>query len=89
MEAGLFEAVGEVVGVAEVERPAGTPAKKLNINKASSCELQTTLAITADQAQAIIAYRAKNGDFKDLDGVKKVDGIDVAAITAKKDNITF
>jgi competence protein ComEA len=67
----------------------GTPAKKLNINKASACELATTLAITAEQAQAIVAYRAKNGDFKDLDGVKKVDGVDAAAIVAKKDNITF
>jgi competence protein ComEA len=62
---------------------------KLNINKASSGDIQKTLAITAKQADAIVAYRAKNGDFKDLDSVKKVDGVDASAIDASKDRIIF
>ena len=41
------------------------------------------------QAEAIVAYRTKNGNFKDLDGVKKVDGVDGSAIDAKKASIDF
>jgi competence protein ComEA len=67
----------------------GPTPPKVNINKASSADLARVLAITAAQADAIVAWRTKNGDFKDLDGVKKVTGIDAAAIDAKKDNIVF
>lgn len=67
----------------------GPTPPKVNINKASSADLARILAITPAQADAIVAYRTKNGDFKDLDGVKKVTGIDAAAIDGKKDNIVF
>jgi competence protein ComEA len=66
--------------------PAGA---KVNINKASSADLQKALEITAAQADAIVQYREKNGSFKDLDAVKKVDGVDAAALDAKKDRIEF
>ena len=47
------------------------------------------LGIALPQANAIVAYREKNGDFKDLDGVKKVEGLDAAALEAKKTAIIF
>jgi competence protein ComEA len=72
-----------------LSKSLGPTPPKVNINKASSADLARVLAITAAQADAIIAYRTKNGDFKDLDGVKKVAGIDATAIDAKKDNIVF
>lgn len=67
----------------------GPTPPKVNINKASSADLARILAITPAQADAIVAYRTKNGDFKDLDDLKKVTGIDAAGIDAKKDNIVF
>lgn len=67
----------------------GPSSAKININKATAGELQKALEITAAQAEAIVQYREKNGSFKDLDDVKKVDGIDAAAIDAKKDRIAF
>jgi competence protein ComEA len=67
----------------------GTQPPKVNINKAASADLARVLGITAAQADAIVAYRTKNGDFKDLDGVKKVAGLDAAAIDAKKTSIVF
>jgi competence protein ComEA len=67
----------------------GPAPAKVNINKASSADLAKVLAITPKQADAIVAWRTKNGDFKDLDGVKKVDGVDAGAIDAKKDSIVF
>jgi competence protein ComEA len=65
-----------------------TPAK-VNINKVSSSEIAKALAITAAQADAIVGYREKNGPFKDLDGLKKVEGLDAAAIEARKSLISF
>jgi competence protein ComEA len=67
----------------------GPASKKVNMNKAAACELTRMLEISNEQANAIVAYREKNGDFKDLDGVKKVEGLDAAALDAKKDAITF
>ncbi len=62
----------------------GPVSKKVNINKAAACELTRMLGISNEQATAIVAYREKNGGFKDLDGVKKVEGVDPAALDAKK-----
>jgi competence protein ComEA len=66
--------------------PAGS---KVNINKAAAAELEKALAITTAQAEAIVQYRTKNGNFSDLDAVKKVEGVDAAALDAKKDRIEF
>jgi competence ComEA-like helix-hairpin-helix protein len=67
----------------------GPALKTVNINKAAACEIAKMLAISPQQADAIVAYRDKNGTFKDLDGVKKVEGLDPASLDAKKDTITF
>lgn len=67
----------------------GPTSAKVNINKAAAAELARALEIPAAQAEAIVQYREKNGSFKDLDAVKKVDGIDAAALDAKKDRIEF
>jgi competence protein ComEA len=67
----------------------GLASAKININKATAADLQKALEITAAQAESIVQYREKNGSFKDLDAVKRVDGIDAAALDAKKDRIEF
>jgi competence protein ComEA len=67
----------------------GLTSSKININKATAPALEKALEITPAQAEAIVQYREKNGNFKDLDAVKKVDGIDAAALDAKKDRIEF
>jgi competence protein ComEA len=67
----------------------GLASAKVNINKATGGALEKALEITAEQAEAIVQYREKNGAFKNLDDVKKVAGIDAAAIDAKKDRIEF
>jgi competence protein ComEA len=67
----------------------GMSSRKVNINKATAGDLEKALEIPAAQAEAIVQYREKNGSFKDLDDVKKVAGIDAAALDAKKDRIEF
>ena len=61
---------------------------KINVNKASSIELESGLTLRKSQAAAVIQYRTKNGDFKSIDDLKKVPGIDPEKIEAKKDRIT-
>ena len=62
---------------------------KVNVNKATTAQLERGLGVPTKVAEAIIAFRTKNGDFKDIDGLKKVDGLDAAVVDAKKDNIVF
>ncbi len=61
----------------------------LNINKARAIELESALSLPRSQAALIIQYRTKNGDFKSIQDLKKVPGVDAAKIEAKKDRIVF
>lgn len=63
--------------------------KKINVNKAAATELVKTLAISQENADAIVQYRAKNGAFKNLEALKSVPGINAKRIEAKKDWIEF
>jgi len=64
-------------------------ATKIYINKATAKELQTALEISEKDADAILHYRAEKGDFKSVDDLKKVPGIDAAKIDSKKTNLAF
>lgn len=61
----------------------------LNINKATAIELESRLSLRRSQASAIIKYRNENGNFKTIDDLKKVPGIDPEKIEAKKDRVVF
>ncbi|HXJ42108.1 MAG TPA: helix-hairpin-helix domain-containing protein [Bryobacteraceae bacterium] len=63
--------------------------EKLNINSASSQELQSAMQLTPAEGDAIVAYRKANGNFKDIEGLRKVTGLDVKKIEAKKDQLAF
>jgi competence ComEA-like helix-hairpin-helix protein len=62
---------------------------KVNVNTATAQELQDALALTSTEANAIVAYRKANGNFKDLVGLGKVGGVDQKKLEAKKDQIQF
>lgn len=63
--------------------------EKVNVNTASVVQLQSTLELTAAEADAIIEHRKANGKFKDLESLRKVTGVDAKKIDAKKDLVTF
>jgi competence protein ComEA len=62
---------------------------RINVNTATAIELESGLSLRRSQAAAVLAYRAKNGNFKSLDDLKKVPLIDPEKIEAKKDRIIF
>jgi competence protein ComEA len=62
---------------------------RINVNKARAIDLESGLSLPRSQAALVIQYREKNGDFKSIEDLKKVPGIDVAKIEAKKDRLVF
>jgi competence protein ComEA len=62
---------------------------KINVNKATAKEIESTLEITANQAEAIVQYRHDHGDFKDWDDLTKVSGIDFKKLADKKDRLMY
>jgi competence protein ComEA len=67
----------------------GEAAPKLNLNRATSIELESVLSLLRKEAAAVIAYRDKVGGFKSIDDLKKVPGVDFKKIQAGKDRIIF
>lgn len=67
----------------------GDGPPKVNVNHEAAKVLQTQLELTDKEAQSIVDYREKNGDFKTVDDLKKVPGLDAAKVEAKKDQIAF
>ena len=70
----------------------GGAAAKVNVNSATAKEIETGLGVTTKGSELIVAYRAKNGNFKDIATLLKVDGVeaaDTAKIQAAKDKIAF
>ena len=61
----------------------------IRINKAAARDLEGALDVPAGIAEAIVAYRQANGDFKTLDDLKKVPGLDAVKVDAQKTRITF
>jgi competence protein ComEA len=61
----------------------------IKVNKATAKELETVLDVPAGVAEAIVAYRAEHGEFKTVDDVKKVPGLDGGKLDALKSRIVF
>ena len=68
--------------------PAGA-IPPLNVNKARAIQFESRLSLKRSEAAKIIRYRKNNGDFKSIEDLKKVRGIDMAKIDAKKDSLVF
>ena len=62
---------------------------RINVNKATAIELESGLSLRRSQAASVLDYRAKHGDFKSLDDLKKVPLIDADKLDSKKDRIAF
>ena len=63
--------------------------KPIEINKASSNELEAGLGLTRSESAALVKYRTEKGEFKTLDDVKVVPGIDFKKVEARKARLKF
>jgi competence protein ComEA len=61
----------------------------INVNRGTAKEIADMLEIPAQDADAIVRYRTANGNFRDVEGLKKVPGIDANAVDSRKTSITF
>jgi len=65
-------------------------AKKTNVNSAAAKEIETGLGFSPEESELIVQYRMTNGNFKDVDTLLKVKGVDAAKIhSGKEDKMTF
>jgi competence protein ComEA len=62
---------------------------KINVNQATAQQLQSGLGLSEKESAAILHYRDEKGDFKTIDDLKKVPGLDAAKIDAKRSLLAF
>jgi comEA protein len=84
-----FQAIVSENRILKKITPAASIAKKININSASSQELEQLPGIGKTIAQRIIAYRNTYGFFKSYDDLLKVKGLGVKKIDQLKTKIVF
>jgi competence ComEA-like helix-hairpin-helix protein len=63
--------------------------KPVNINQATAKELQSQLGFTAADADLVIKHRTDSGQFKSLDDLLKVKGLNIKLVEENKKNISF
>ena len=68
---------------------AGEGIAKIDVNQAEAIEFESGLTLKRSEAAAIIQYRTRHGNFKSIEDLKKVPGIDAAKIETKKDRLIF
>jgi len=61
---------------------------KINLNKATAAELSQLKGIGMKYAERIVEFRDKNGPFKQVEDLLKVQGIGTKTLEKNKDRIT-
>jgi len=61
----------------------------IKVNRATAKDLEATLDLSSSVAEAIVAYRAEKGEFKTVDDLKKVPGLESGKIEAQKARLVF
>jgi competence protein ComEA len=64
-------------------------ATKINVNKATAQEIAAGLALTNEEAAAVVKYRERHGDFHAWGDLLIIYGVDGKKIAAAKDKISF
>lgn len=62
---------------------------KIHVNQSTAKGLETALGLSEKEAEAIVGYREKHGDFKSWEDLKTVAGLDTKKIEEAKDRLVF
>jgi competence protein ComEA len=62
---------------------------KVNMNKATAADIEKQLGFSTKQAEDIVAYREKNGNFKSVDDLQKVPQINAMDVASRKNRMAF
>jgi competence protein ComEA len=62
---------------------------KINVNKATAQEIAAGLGLTNEEAEAVVSYRERHGDFRAWGDLLIIYGVDGKKIAAAKDKISF
>ncbi len=62
---------------------------KVNVNKASAEELVAKLGFNQEEAEAIVDYRDRKGDFREWGELLNIYGVSGEKVQAAKDKMTF
>jgi competence protein ComEA len=65
------------------------PRPPVDINTATPVEMESSLLLLKSEAAAIIRYRTEHGNFKSLDDLRKVPGLNFHKLEEKKGRIAF
>lgn len=68
--------------------PAAAEDKLVNVNTATAAELASVKGIGHAKAEAIVAYREKNGPFKSTDDLDNVKGIGSKLLNTLRSQVT-
>ena len=72
-----------------VRRDAPSSPLKRWVNTATPEELSSVLGLPAKVAAAVVDYRKEHGNFTDLAGLLKVDGVDKAKLEEQPEALRF
>ena len=86
---GTQEEFYDVVDYLATNFSPSSPVVKINVNKATAKDLETALRLTDKQAAAIVQQRKDKGDFKSVEDLAKVPGVDTKKIEANKNRLAF
>ena len=64
-------------------------SQKIKLNSASTEQFQQLNGIGQKKAEAIVAYRTKNGKFKSIEEIQEVKGIGPAIFAKNKDRLAL
>jgi competence protein ComEA len=62
---------------------------KINMNKAKPEEIVAAIGLTPEEAQALVTYREKHGEYREWGEMLVVYGVDGRKLEAKKDKMSF
>ena len=80
---------GEVADYLVTHFSRSTPLPTVNVNKAGAGEFAILFGISDEKAAAIVKHRESNGDFKSIEDLQKVPGLEARVVEAKKKRLTF